>query len=115
MRSMRRLAVVTAFVCAPAFAGAQEATLPREGTSVDLIMQNGLSTTSAKVGDTFRARVPQATGQRSCDPSLPPGTVVVGKIDLVKSPRNGHLTGVIGVKFTRIQLPGAREQSIQES
>jgi putative peptidoglycan binding protein len=38
---------------------------------------------------------------------------VMGKVDLVKSIRHGHPTGVIGVKFTHIQLPGAAEQSIE--
>jgi hypothetical protein len=78
---------------------------------VDLILENGLSTATAKVGDTFRARVPRADDTEA--PALPPGTVVLGKVDRVMSPRTGHLTGVIGVKFTSVQLPSGREQSIR--
>jgi len=79
---------------------------------MDLIMLDGLSKLTAKVGDTFRAAV--AAGIEIDDwPSLPEGTVVIGTVDLVKSARHGHLTGVIGVSFTGIRLSGAREQSIK--
>jgi hypothetical protein len=95
MSSVRRLALVGAVtICAPAFAAAQGMTIP-EGTSAELVLQDGLSTRSAKVGDTFRTTVVPAIdidGQSV----LPEGTVVVGKVELVKSIRHGHVTGVIG-------------------
>jgi len=73
---------------------------------------DGLSTLTAKVGDTFRTTV--AAGIEIDDwPSLPEGTVVIGTVDLVKSARHGHLTGVIGVSFTGIRLSGGSEQSIK--
>jgi hypothetical protein len=112
MSSVRRLALVGAVaLCAPAFAAAEGITIP-EGTSVELVLQDGLSTRTAKVGDTFRTTVALAIdidGQSV----LPEGTVVLGKVELLKSIRHGHVTGVIGVKFTHIQLPGAKEQSIE--
>jgi hypothetical protein len=95
---------------APALATAEETTIPK-GTSVDLILKDELSTRTTKVGDTFRATVVSAIdidGRQF----LPEGTVVTGKVDLVKSERHGHLTGAIGVKFTHIQLPGGPEQKI---
>jgi len=112
MSSVRRLALVGAVaLCAPALAGAEGTTIPK-GTSVELILQDGLSTRTAKVGTTFRASVVPAIDIDDRE-ALPEGTVVTGKVDLVKSIRHGHLTGVIGVKFTHIQLPGGREQSIE--
>ena len=112
MSPVRRLALVsTAALCATAFATAEGTTIPK-GTSVELTLQDGLSTRSAKVGDTFRATVVPGIDIDD-QPVLPEGTVVVGKVELVKSIRHGHLTGVIGVKFTHIQLPGAQEQGIE--
>ena len=111
MSSVRRLALAGAFaLCAPVLAAAETTTVPK-GTSLDLILQGGLSTRTAKVGDTFRATVlpPIDIDDRAV---LPEGTVVVGKVELVRSIRHGEPTGVIGVKFTHIQLPGAQEQSL---
>ena len=112
MSSAKQLALVgTVALCATALAAAEAITIPM-GTSVELTLQSSLSTRTAKVGDTFRATVVPAVdidGQ----PVLPEGTVVIGKVELVKSIRHGHLTGVIGVEFTHIQLPGAQEQSIK--
>ena len=109
MNSLTRLAGVFA-LCAPVLAAADAATIPK-GTSIDLALQTGLSTRTAKVGDTFRATVvpPIDIDDRAV---LPEGTVVVGKVELVRSIRHGEPTGVIGVKFTHIQLPGAKEQSL---
>lgn len=112
MSSMRKLALVGAVaLCAPILATAEGTTIPK-GTSVDLIVRDSISTRTTKVGDTFRTTVAQAIDIDD-QTVLPEGTVVVGKVELVKSIRQGHLTGVIGVKFTQIQLPGAQEQSIE--
>ena len=110
MNSVRQLALVGAVALCPPVWGAEVIAIPK-GTSVDLIMQDGISTTTAKVGDTFRTTVVQAIDIDD-QPVLPDGTVVVGKVELVKSVQQGHLTGVIGVKFTHIQLPGAQEQPL---
>jgi len=112
MSSVTRLALVgTVALRATALAAAEGTTIPK-GTSVELALQDSLSTRTAEVGDTFRATVVLAIDIDD-QPVLPEGTVVVGKVELVKSIRHGHLTGVIGVKFTHIQLPGAQEQSIE--
>jgi len=112
MSSVKRLALVgTIALCATALAAAEGTTIPK-GTSVELTLQDSLSTRTAKVGDTFRATVVPAIDIDD-QPVLPEGTVVVGKVELVKSIRHGHLTGVIGVKFTDVQLPGAQEQGIE--
>jgi hypothetical protein len=112
MSSVRRLALWGAVaLCAPALAMAEGTTIPK-GTSMELVLQDGLSTRTAKVGDTFRATVVPAVDIDDQE-VLPEGTVVVGKVELVKSVRHGHLTGVIGVRFTHIQLPGAKEQRIE--
>jgi hypothetical protein len=112
MSSVRRLALVgIVALCATALAAADEMTIPK-GTSVELILQDGLSTRTTKVGDVFRATVVPAIDIDD-QPVLAEGTVVTGKVELVKSIRHGHLTGVIGVKFTHIQLPGAKGRSIE--
>ena len=112
MRSLRRLALAGGVaLCASVLDGADGATIPK-GTSVDLIMQDGINTRTTKVGDTFRTIVAEAIDIDD-QPALPEGTVVIGKVELVKSSRDGHLTGVIGVKFTHLQLPGAQEQGIE--
>jgi len=112
MRSARRLAFLGAVaLCGSALAATEGITIPK-GTSVDLTLLDGLSTRTAKVGQTFRAKLAPPVDVDD-QPALPEGTIVVGKVDLVKSIRKGALTGVIGVKFTSIQLPGAKEQSIE--
>lgn len=111
MSSITRLALLGAVALfAPGLAASDTTTIPK-GTSLDLILQDALSTRTAKVGNTFRATV--VPGLDIDDRQiLPEGTIVVGKVELVKSTRKGSLTGVIGVKFTHIQLPGAKEQSL---
>lgn len=112
MNSIRRAILAGAgLLCASGLAAAEGTVIPK-GTSLDLILQDGLSTRTAKVGDTFRATVvpPIDLDDQAV---LPEGTVVIGKVELVRSTTSGHLTGVIGVKFTHIQLPGHKEQSIE--
>lgn len=111
MRSVRELALVGAVALGAPLFGADGTTIPKS-TSVDLIMQDGINSRTTKVGDTFRTTVAEAIDMDD-QPVLPEGTLVVGKVELVKSVRHGHLTGVIGVKFTHIQLPGASEQSVE--
>jgi hypothetical protein len=91
-------------------AAADTATIPT-GTSIDLALQTGLDTRTAKVGDTFRATVVPPIHVDDYV-VLPEGSVVVGKVELVRSIRHGELTGVIGVKFTHMQLPGGEERSL---
>jgi len=109
----RGLAAVAAglfTLAAPVQSTAEGLTIPK-GTSIDLILQDGLGTRSAKVGDTFHAKLIPAICIDG-HPALPEGTVVEGRVELVKSLREGALTGVIGVKFVRLQRPGAEPQGI---
>lgn len=112
MGSVKNLVLAGAVaLCVPIPAGAEGITIPA-GTSMELILQDGLSTRTAKVGDTFRSTVVSPIDIDD-QPVLPDGTVVIGKVELLKSPRDGHPTGVIGVKFTHIQIPGAQERAIE--
>lgn len=109
-RGLAAIAAGLLTLAAPARSTAEGLTIPA-GTSIDLILQDALSTRTAKVGDTFRAKLIPAIcidGQ----PALPEGTLVEGRVELVKSLREGALTGVIGVKFVRLQLPGAESHGI---
>jgi hypothetical protein len=83
MSSVKRLGLAgTVALCATALAAAEGTTIPK-GTSVELTLQDSLSTRTAKVGDTFRATVVPAIDIDD-QPVLPEGTVVVGKVELVK-------------------------------
>ena len=85
----------------PALAAGEGITIPK-GTAVELVLMDRLGTRTAKVGDTFRTRLVRALyvdGQ----PALPYGTVVEGRVVLVKSPRDGGLSGVIGVEFVSLR------------
>lgn len=98
--SLAGMAVLFALVT-PALAADEGITIPK-GTAVELVLLDGLGTRTAKVGDTFRARLVRALyvdGQ----PALPYGTVVEGRVVLVKSPRDGGLSGVIGVEFVSLR------------
>jgi hypothetical protein len=112
MSSITRLALLGAvWLFAPGLAASDTTTIPK-GTSIDLILQDSLSTRTAKVGNTFRTTV--VPGLDIDDRQiLPEGTVVFGKVELVKSTHKGSLSGVIGVKFTHIQLPGGKQQSLE--
>lgn len=99
------LALVT-----PAFAASPEITLPT-GTSVELVLQDRLGTSTAKVGDTFRTKLVHALyvdGQ----PVLPRDTEVEGRVVLVKSPRDGGVSGVIGVEFVSLRPAGGKSMEI---
>lgn len=79
-------------------------TIPR-GTAVDLILENVLSSRSARVGDPFHATLARALfvdGQLA----LPETTVVEGRVAAVAALREGARSAFIGVKFVRLSLPG---------
>lgn len=91
----------------PVFAGSPEITLPT-GTSLELVMVDRLGTRSAKVGDAFRAKLVRALyvdGQ----PALPKDSVAEGRVVLCKSPREGAVSGVIGVEFVSVRPPGGKK------
>jgi hypothetical protein len=104
------MAAGIALLIMPAVASADSTTIPK-GTSVDLALETGLDSNVAKVGDTFRAKVVQplyVEGQLI----LPAGTIVHGEVDTVKSVRDGARSGVIGVKFVRMELPSGETRDI---
>jgi hypothetical protein len=101
-------AVVTGLsaLATPGLAAAPGVVIPK-GTAMEVVFLDRLGTRTAKVGDTFRSRLRRALyvdGQ----PVLPKGTVVEGRVVLVKSPRDGGLSGVIGVEFVKLRPAGGQ-------
>ena len=93
---------------APGLAADEGITIPK-GTAVELVLLDNLGTRTAKIGDTFRTRLVRALyvdGQ----PALPYGTVVEGRVVLVKTPRDG--SGVIGVEFVSLRPAGGQAKDI---
>jgi hypothetical protein len=94
----------------PSISAAGEITLPR-GTAVDVLVEEALSSRTAKVGDEFRAVLVRALwidGQLA----FPKGTVVEGRVDVVESRGAGARSGFVGVKFVRIELPGSYTEAM---
>lgn len=84
---------------------AAEVTIPR-GTPVDVLVEDALSSRTARVGDEFRAVLIRALwidGRLA----LPRGTVVEGRVEVVRSRAAGDRSGFVGVKFVRLELPDA--------
>jgi hypothetical protein len=105
LAGMAVLALVT-----PALAAAPGITIPK-GTALELVLLDRLGTVTAKVGDKFRTRLARALyvdGQ----PALPKDTLVEGRVVLVKSPRDGGLSGVIGVEFVSLRPAGGHATDI---
>ncbi len=103
------IAVLFALVT-PALGAAPEITIPK-GTALELVLLDRLGTRTAKVGDKFRTRLVRSLyvdGQ----PALPRDTVVEGRVTLVKSPRDGGLSGVIGVEFVSLRPAGGHATDI---
>ena len=99
-----------AVLLVPGLAAADTLTIAK-GTSVDLSLEQSLDSNTAKVGDTFKAKVIQplyAEGQVA----LPAGTIVHGRVDSVKSVRDGARSGYIGIKFVRMELPNGESRDI---
>jgi hypothetical protein len=107
-RKHRRLGVAAAValvLIAPAVVIAQTLSIP-QGTVIDLRLSARLTSASARAGDSFRATTVRALwigGRRI----LPAGTIVTGEIEAVSSLHDGARSGVIGVRFVSIALPGA--------
>jgi hypothetical protein len=99
-----------ALLLVPGLAAADTLTIAK-GTSVDLSLEQSLDSNTARVGDTFKAKVIQplyAEGQVA----LPAGTIVHGQVDSVKSVRDGARSGYIGIKFVRMELPNGESRDI---
>jgi hypothetical protein len=105
-----RTAVGLALLLVPAAAAADSLTVAK-GTIVDLTLEQGLDSSTARVGDTFKAKLIQplyAEGQSV----LPAGSIVHGTVDSVKSVRDGARSGYIGIRFVRMELPNGETRDI---
>jgi len=98
-------AVLLSAFLTPAFAMTSGITIPK-GTVVDLLLEDAVSSRTARVGDTFRASLVRPLYVAG-ELALSQGTVVEGRVDAVKSLRNGARSGFVGLEFVRILLPGA--------
>jgi hypothetical protein len=100
-----------AVLLVPAIGGADSLTIAK-GATVDLTLEQGLDSSTAKVNDTFKAKLAQplyAEGQMA----LPAGTIVHGVVDTVKSVRDGARSGYMGIRFVRVELPNGESRDIE--
>lgn len=91
-------------------AGADTIRIP-EGTAVELRLDSALSTRTSQLGDTFEATLVRPVyidGQAA----LPLGTRVLGRVAVLHTARDGARSGVIGIEFTQLMLPGQEPQGI---
>lgn len=82
-----------------------------KGAIVDLALDEALDSRTASVNDTFRAKLVQPLYVEG-EMVLPANTVVHGRVDSVKSLRDGARSGYIGIKFVRIELPNGERKDI---
>src|SRR5689334_15446371 len=91
-------------------AKADDIVIPR-GTPIDVLIENALSSRTAKVGDELRATLVRSVwvdGRLA----LAAGTVVEGRVDAVESRADGSRSGFVGVKFVRIDLRSAKSEKV---
>ena len=93
-----------------AHAAVPEVTIP-SGTALELVFLDKLGTVTAKVGDKFRTRLVRAL-YLDGEPALLKSTMVEGRVVLVKSPRDGGVSGVIGVEFVSLLPVGGKAKDI---
>lgn len=103
-------AAALAVLFVPAIASAESLTIAK-GTMADVSLEQALDSNSARVGETFKAKLVQplySEGQMA----LPAGTIVHGRVDSVKSVRDGARSGYIGIKFVRLELANGETRDI---
>ena len=83
-----------------------------EGTVIGLRMESGLSSATAREGDTFRATVvrPVYLNNRI---AIPADSRVDGRVTVVKRAEPGVRSGVLGVEFFRLRLPDNSSYDIE--
>jgi peptidoglycan hydrolase-like protein with peptidoglycan-binding domain len=96
-------AALVAMLFAAVVAAADRLTVP-QGTVIGLRMDSGLSSATAREGDTFRATVVRSVSINSRI-AIPRDSRVDGRVTLVKRAEPGVRSGVIGVEFFRLMLP----------
>lgn len=85
-------------------------TLPA-GTIIRVRMDNGISSRSASVNDTFTTTVSAPVRIRSVE-VIPVGTVLEGRIVRVSSAKRGGVAGSISVAFETMKFPGGTVRRI---
>ena len=111
--SIRRAvgAAYVALLFAAVVMASDRLTVP-EGTVIGLRMESGLSSATAREGDTFRATVVRSVSINSRT-AIPVDSRVDGRVTLVKRAEPGVRSGVIGVDFFRLRLPDNTSYSIE--
>ena len=88
---------------------AQTLTVPR-GRLIDVRIEKDLSSDQVQEGDTFTATVLE-TLYIDGQPAVAAGSTVDGVVTVVRSHENGHRSGVLGLRFRRLNaLDGSRYQ-----
>lgn len=82
---------------------ADRLTVP-QGTVIGLRMESGLSSATAREGDTFRATVVRSVSINNRT-AIPADSRMDGRVTLVERAEPGVRSGVIGVEFFRLRLP----------
>lgn len=104
-------AAFTALLFASVVMAADRLTVP-QGTVIGLRMESGLSSATAREGDTFRATVVRSI---SIDNrvAIPADSRVDGRVTLANRAEPGVRSGVIGVEFFRLRLPDNTSYDIE--
>src|SRR5947207_485628 len=75
------------------------------GTTVELRLEGGVSTRTARLGDAIETTILQPVYVDGAL-ALPTGTRAWGRVEVLRTAREGAVSGVIGIDFTEILLPG---------
>ena len=78
-------------------------------------MEGELSSKTARVGDTFTARVTESVYSTNGVLVIPEGSTLTGRVDSVQQARKGGKPGTIDVSFTSVRLPNGTSRSINGS
>lgn len=107
MPRCRAFIAVLFLILLPGALLAETLTVPR-GQLVDVRIEQELSSDRMREGDTFSATVLE-TIYVDGRPAITQGSVIDGVVTLVRSHEDGHRSGVLGLRFTRLRaLDGSR-------
>jgi hypothetical protein len=85
------------------------------GTIMRVRMNQTLNSKTARVGETFTTNVTEPVYSTNGVVVVPVGSVVTGRVDMVKPAAKGGKVGQIDVSFTRLRLPNGRVRAINGS
>jgi hypothetical protein len=94
-------AMLFAFLAVPL--GASDSVTVPVGTSIELEVQTPFSSQTAKDGERFTAKTVTGVAVEG-RVAIPAGTVVIGQLKKVRSPRDGAKSAAVALKFERMQL-----------